>query len=61
MVCEQWGQNHKVKFNGISRKGDPKSLVGDISLANELGFSPRISLQQGISEVVAWYKARKLT
>ena len=60
MVCEQWGQNHKVNFSGISRKGDPKSLVGDISLANELGFSPRISLQQGISEVVTWYKARNL-
>ena len=61
LVCEQWGQNHSVKFSGISRKGDPKSLVADITLANESGFSPRVSLEQGITDVVSWYKERNLT
>ncbi len=61
LVCEQWGNNYNVKFSGISRKGDPNSLVADVSLANELGFKPKNSIQQGISEVVSWYKARNLS
>lgn len=61
LVCEQWGKNHSVKFSGISRKGDPKSLVANISLANESGFTSKVSIQQGISEVVNWYKARSLS
>jgi len=58
LVCEQWDKNYSVKFSGISRKGDPKSLVADVSLASELGFTPKVSIQHGISEVVSWYKAR---
>lgn len=61
MVCEQWGQNHSVKFSGVSRKGDPKSLIADISLAKKSGFMPKVLIQQGISEVVNWYKSRSLS
>lgn len=61
LVCEQWGQNHSVKFSGISRKGDPKSLIADVSLANELGFTSKVSIQQGMSEVVNWYKVRSIS
>jgi len=38
--------------------GDAKRLM-DISRARSLGFEPRISLQEGIREVMDWYGANK--
>lgn len=37
-------------------KGDAKRLM-DMTRARSFGFSPRISIEEGIRETIAWYKA----
>jgi nucleoside-diphosphate-sugar epimerase len=39
------------------RSGEPPVLVADVRrLADEVGFRPRMSLQEGIAETVAWWR-----
>ena len=41
------------------REGDQKVYVSDISRAKqELGWSPRVSFEQGIQKFVDWYESR---
>jgi UDP-glucose 4-epimerase len=58
MIANTWGSHTNIIFNGKRRLGDPDFLVADIEKTKALGFSPSVSLQQGISETVAWYKSR---
>lgn len=58
LTVDAWGHPYEVSFTGIGRKGDPLSLVANISKARALNFSPSINIQNGIAEVVSWYKNR---
>lgn len=58
LTVDAWGHSYKVSFSGIRRKGDPLSLVADISKAQALNFSPSTNIQSGITEVTQWYKER---
>lgn len=58
LIIDAWGHPYEVSFTGIGRKGDPLSLVADISKARALNFSPAINIQSGITEVVNWYKEK---
>ena len=41
------------------RDGDPPSLVADAArLHSELGFQPRLSLDAGLRDTIAWWQAR---
>ena len=55
-VCKAWGSSAVAKFNGKQRPGDPESLVADIRSAHQLGFHPGKSLDEGVADVVRWYK-----
>lgn len=46
-------------FNGISRPGDPLNWVADISKLSTYGFSPSISLENGIVETIKWLEQQK--
>lgn len=59
-VSLAWGGGAEVRFSGQRRTGDPDYLVADISLANQLGFSPEISLESGITQYVEWFKNRQV-
>ncbi|MBX3730606.1 MAG: SDR family NAD(P)-dependent oxidoreductase [Candidatus Sumerlaeia bacterium] len=37
-----------------SRSGDTRHCFGDIALARSFGFEPRVSLEEGLRELVAW-------
>lgn len=42
-----------------SRQGEPASLIADASrLRDELGFSPRIALEDGLRDTVSWWLER---
>lgn len=49
-----------VQFSGLKRKGDPDRWVADISKLKKLGFSPTISLKDGISSYLKWLKSERL-
>jgi len=50
-----WGGAHDVTFSGQSRAGDPFSLVADPASLPP-GFAPKVTLDQGLAEYVAWFR-----
>jgi dTDP-L-rhamnose 4-epimerase len=45
------------KFAGKYRSGDIRHCFADIQKARDLlGFEPRVSLAEGVSDLVAWVK-----
>lgn len=59
-LCAAWGAGTQIEFNGKSRAGDPQSLVADIRLASTLGFSPKMSWLDGVSDYVSWFRQSNL-
>jgi len=59
MVLDFWSEvtSHRpeVTFSGVSRPGDPFSLVADVNKMRETGIENNISLPQGISDYVTWF------
>lgn len=44
-----------VAFSGENRAGDPKSWCADITQLKSLGFSQKISFEEGLSRVNKWF------
>ena len=53
-VRDVMGTDKKVKFNGESRKGDPKNWEADISLVSSWGYKPIVELREGVEQYVTW-------
>jgi len=45
-----------VKFNNLSRKGDPKNWRANINKLNRIGFQNTTSIEQGIKFTAEWIK-----
>ena len=60
MVLAAWGGRHRLSFSGVSRQGDPASLISDPSGVPE-GLELQVSLSSGIARYVDWYRAEALT
>jgi UDP-glucose 4-epimerase len=44
-------------FNGVVRAGDPCNWRADVSRLEALGFTPKVSLEQGARGVATWASA----
>jgi dTDP-L-rhamnose 4-epimerase len=55
-IAEVMGKEHlEPEFTGKYRVGDIRHCFADISLARrELGYEPRVSLEEGLGELVGW-------
>jgi dTDP-glucose 4,6-dehydratase/UDP-glucose 4-epimerase len=47
-----WAGN--LKFTKVKRSGDPDFWQADISKIGELGFAPKVSIQEGIKRYAQW-------
>lgn len=58
-LSKVWSPNKpiNISFNGISRSGDPKNLIGDNKKLDNLGFSCTTHFDEGINEYVAWFRS----
>ena len=45
-----------IEFTGVIREGDPLRWRADISALCALGFSPRVSLTDGVADYCKWYR-----
>jgi len=54
LVAAMGLRNVPVTYTGTSWRGDIPVMVGDIRKLKNLGFTPRISLEQGIVALVRW-------
>lgn len=55
-LFELLGQNGKPEFAGTQRAGDPRDYQADITAAAQWGWSPTVSLDDGLRRYVSWYK-----
>ena len=55
-LCRAWGASAAVDFTGRQRPGDPGSLIADVRSAQAAGFQARKAQDEGIGEVVQWYR-----
>jgi len=48
------GWNGRLKFTNTKRQGDPDFWQADISKIKSIGFTPTVSMQEGIKKYVQW-------
>ena len=53
LLAAAWGHGTEIGFDDIVRPGDPRRLVGSVERLSATGFRPRVSLEEGLNEVVA--------
>ena len=61
-ISSAWFESDKeqkivTKFTGVSRSGDPFSLIARSSELDQLGFKWEVPLNDGIKEYVNWFRA----
>ena len=57
ILCEKTGVSPRITCTGEVRPGVSRAWVADTSRLRELGFQPRVVLEDGLAETVAWFKA----
>src|SRR5262249_14712424 len=55
VICGHSGTEPEIVWDTSKPAGDCKRLM-DISRARAIGFEPRITLAEGIAEVMDWYR-----
>lgn len=55
--CHLTGLNPEIVYLGKIRPGEPERWQVDISHLTQLGFTPLISLEEGLKYVLEWYEA----
>jgi nucleoside-diphosphate-sugar epimerase len=60
LIAEAAGRPDLLRRGALPpRPGEPERLVADTRrLRGEVGFEPRISLEEGIADTVAWWRGR---
>jgi len=59
MLARAHGRNPTcLQFSGVSRPGDPFSLVAAPGQLQKIGFDWRVTLEDGIADYVVWYRSR---
>jgi UDP-glucose 4-epimerase len=56
-LCRSMGVEPRFTYTGVSRPGTPPAFRADTSRLRALGFRPHVSLEEGLAETVAWFKA----
>jgi UDP-glucose 4-epimerase len=55
-VMRAWGSHAELSFSGVSRSGDPKSLIAKPNYLALSDFTWRTDLAAGLASYVGWYK-----
>jgi GDP-L-fucose synthase len=58
LVARETGFSGRLAFDATKPDGTPRKLM-DSSRLSALGWSPKIPLEQGIRDTIAWYKASR--
>jgi dTDP-L-rhamnose 4-epimerase len=62
LLAEGLGKDIEPEVVGKYREGDIRHCVGDITRARELlGYEPKVTLEQGIPELVEWVRRQEAT
>ena len=48
--------NAKIRYGGKSWKGDINTLIADITKLRDLGFKPKVPLEEGVRNLIRWFE-----
>ncbi len=57
-LFQAWGSEARPEFTGCARSGDPQHYVADVERAHGWDWQPQISLGQGLSQYVEWFRSQ---
>lgn len=55
-ICQILGVDPKRVYSGAVRPGDPEKWTVDITRLKNIGYQPRVSLEEGLRRTVDWYR-----
>jgi UDP-glucose 4-epimerase len=56
LVLQRLAPGLQARFDGVLPPGTPRNWCADISKLANLGFVPRVSLEQGVDDYVRWFQ-----
>lgn len=56
LLLKEYNKPINLVFDNIKRQGNPDILVANINKAQELGFFPEVTLEEGIKRYASWFK-----
>jgi UDP-glucose 4-epimerase len=56
MLVKNWGSDVAVHYSGVTRAGDPLSLLANDAGLRRLPFNWQISIDRGLADYVTWFK-----
>ncbi len=56
LIAKEMNFKGTLKFSGIERIGDPLYWVASIEKIKQLGYTPSIGIEQGVSNYIQWAK-----
>ena len=59
LLIQTFGGQEPATFNGRQDPGTPKNWRADIRKLTSLGFSPSISLEEGVRDVHDWFQSEQ--
>lgn len=60
LFVSAFGGTTPAIFNGRQDPGKPKNWRADISKLQSLGFSPSLSLEEGVRDVLSWFQSEAM-
>lgn len=57
MICERMGADPKFVYSGDVRPGEAQRWRADATRIAELGYAPRLGLDEGLTDTVEWFRA----
>ncbi len=58
-LIDLYGKDFRPDVINKFRNGDIRDCYGDISKIQALGFQPRVSIKEGLKDLVAWGEKQK--
>ncbi|MDO6732147.1 NAD-dependent epimerase/dehydratase family protein [Marinovum sp. 2_MG-2023] len=55
-----YGVTDPISFNGEVRPGDPRDYVADVTASLATGWTPRVSLEDGLARYATWFQTNVL-
>jgi UDP-glucose 4-epimerase len=57
LLAQNLGCTTPLRFSGERRRGDPPALVAAVDAARGIGWSPKVSLSDGIAGYADWFRS----
>ena len=61
MIADLCGFRRRIVFDASKGGGDPRRVASTAKASEQIGFSPRVPIGEGLRRTIAWYRDRART